>query len=120
MERRPGNTGIALAMIGRIKGYPVKIVLPGNVSPERRQLLEAFGAEIIDSPAEEGLERAVRRAEALAPTTPSGRSSTSGQRGQPAGPLRGHGPEIWADCPEITHFVAGLGTSGTLLGVGTF
>jgi [CysO sulfur-carrier protein]-thiocarboxylate-dependent cysteine synthase len=121
LEPSSGNTGIALAMIGRIKGYPVKIVLPGNVSPERRQLLEAFGAEIIDSPAEEGSNGAVRRAEALAADHPEWAFLYQyGNEANPRAHYEGTGPEIWADVPDITHFVAGLGTSGTLLGVGTF
>ena len=104
-------------MIGKIKGYPVKIVLPGNVSPERRQLLEAFGAEIIDSPAEEGSNGAVRRAEALAAEHPEWAFLYQyGNEANPRAHYEGTGPEIWADCPDITHFVAGLGTSGTLLG----
>jgi cysteine synthase B len=121
LEPSSGNTGIALAMIGQLKGYPVKIVLPGNVSEERRQLLEVFGAEIIDSPADEGSNGAVRRAEALAAEHPEW--AFLYQYGNEANP-RAHyettGPEIWRDCPEVTHFVAGLGTSGTILGVGTF
>jgi [CysO sulfur-carrier protein]-thiocarboxylate-dependent cysteine synthase len=121
LEPSSGNTGIALAMIGKIKGYPVKIVLPGNVSPERRQLLEAFGAEIIDSPADEGSNGAVRRAEVLAAEHPEWAFLYQyGNEANPRAHYEGTGPEIWADCPEITHFVAGLGTSGTLLGVGTF
>ena len=121
LEPSSGNTGIALAMIGKIKGYPVKIVLPGNVSPERRQLLEAFGAEIIDSPAEEGSNGAVRRAEVLAAEHPEWAFLYQyGNEANPRAHYEGTGPEIWADCPDITHFVAGLGTSGTLLGVGTF
>jgi cysteine synthase B len=121
LEPSSGNTGIALAMIGRLKGYPVKIVLPGNVSEERRQLLEVFGAEIIDSPAEEGSNGAVRRAEALAGEHPEWAFLYQyGNEANPRAHYEGTGPEIWRDCPEVTHFVAGLGTSGTLLGVGTF
>ncbi len=121
LEPSSGNTGIALAMIGRIKGYPVKIVLPGNVSPERRQLLLAFGADIIDSPAVEGSNGAVRRAEALAAEHPEWAFLYQyGNEANPRAHYEGTGPEIWADVPDITHFVAGLGTSGTLLGVGTF
>ena len=121
LEPSSGNTGIALAMIGRLKGYPVKIVLPGNVSPERRDLLLAFGADIIDSPAEEGSNGAVRRAEALAADHPEWAFLYQyGNEANPRAHYEGTGPEIWADCPEITHFVAGLGTSGTLLGVGTY
>ncbi|MGZ4729308.1 MAG: PLP-dependent cysteine synthase family protein [Acidimicrobiales bacterium] len=121
IESSSGNTGIAMAMIAKIRGYPIKIVLPENVSVERRQLLEVFGAEIIDSPGEEGSNGAVRRAQALADEHPEW--AFLFQYANEANP-RAHyettGPEIWADCPEITHFVAGLGTSGTLMGVGRF
>jgi cysteine synthase B len=121
IEPSSGNTGIAMAMIARIKGYPIKIVLPENVSVERRQLLEVFGAEIILSPGNEGSNGAVRRAIALADEHPEW--AFLYQYANEANP-RAHyettGPEIWRDCPEITHFVAGLGTSGTLMGVGTY
>lgn len=121
IEPSSGNTGIAMAMICRIKGYNLKIVLPENVSIERRQLLEVFGAEIIPSPGAEGSNGAVRRAQALADENPDWVFLY--QYGNEANP-RAHymttGPEIWRDVPDITHFVAGLGTSGTLLGVGTF
>ena len=115
------NTGIALAMIARIKGYPIKIVLPENVSIERRQLLEIFGAEIILSPGAEGSNGAVKRAIELADEHPEW--AFLYQYANEANPQAHYdttGPEIWADVPEITHFVAGLGTSGTLMGVGTF
>src|SRR4051794_17790623 len=121
LEPSSGNTGIALALIAKLKGYPIKIVLPENVSIERRQLLEVFGAEIILSPGEEGSNGAVRRAQALAEEHPEW--AFLYQYANEANP-RAHyettGPEIWRDCPDITHFVAGLGTSGTLLGVGTY
>jgi cysteine synthase B len=121
IEPSSGNTGIALAMICRLRGYHLKIVLPENVSVERRQLLEVFGAEIIDSPGAEGSNGAVRRARALAEEHPQW--AFLYQYANEANP-RAHylttGPEIWRDVPEITHFVAGLGTSGTLMGVGTF
>jgi cysteine synthase B len=121
IEPSSGNTGIALAMIARLKGYPLKVVLPENVSAERRQLLEVFGAEIIPSPGEEGSNGAVRRARELADEHPEW--ALLYQYGNEANP-RAHyettGPEILADVPDITHFVAGLGTSGTLLGVGTY
>jgi len=121
IEPSSGNTGIALAMIARIKGYPIKIVLPENVSIERRQLLEVFGAEIILSPGNEGSNGAVRRAIELADEHPEW--AFLYQYANEANP-RAHyettGPEIWRDVPEITHFVAGLGTSGTLMGVGTY
>ncbi len=121
IESSSGNTGIALAMIAAVKGYPLKIVLPDNVSVERRQLLEVWGAEIIASPGSEGSNGAMRRAQELAAEHPDWWFPW--QYANPANPkahYEGTGPEIWRDCPEITHFVAGLGTAGTLMGVGRF
>jgi cysteine synthase len=121
LEPSSGNTGIALAMISRIRGYHLKIVLPENVSIERRQLLEVYGAEIIPSPGEEGSNGAVRRAQALSEEHPDWVFLYQyGNEANPQAHYRTTGPEIWADVPDITHFVAGLGTSGTLLGCGTF
>ena len=121
IEPSSGNTGIALAMISRIKGYKIKIVLPGNVSIERRQLLEVYGAEIIDSPGEEGSNGAVRMALALAEEHRDWVFLYQyGNESNPRAHYRTTGPEIYRDVPDITHFVAGLGTSGTLLGVGTY
>ena len=121
IEPSSGNTGIALAMIAQLKRYPIKIVLPENVSIERRQLLEVFGAEIILSPGAEGSNGAVRRAQAMADAHPDW--AFLYQYGNEANP-RSHyettGPEILRDVPDLTHFVAGLGTSGTLMGVGTY
>ena len=121
LEPSSGNTGIALALIARLRGYPVKVVLPTNVSSERRDLLEIYGAEIIDSPGAEGSNGAVRRAERLAAEHPEWAYLC--QYANEANP-RAHydttGPEILADCPDITHFVAGLGTAGTLMGCGRF
>jgi cysteine synthase B len=121
LEPTSGNTGIGLAMVCRVKGYHLKVVLPSNVSHERRQLLELWGAEIIESPGSEGSNGAVRMARALADGHPEWVFLY--QYGNPANPrahYEGTGPEIWRDCPDITHFVAGLGTSGTLLGVGRY
>lgn len=121
IEPSSGNTGIALAMIAQLKGYPIKIVLPENVSIERRQLLEVFGAEVILSPGAEGSNGAVRRAEALADEHPDWAFLYQyANEANPRAHYDGTGPEIWRDCPEVTHFVAGLGTSGTLMGVGTY
>ncbi len=121
IEPSSGNTGIALAMIAQLKGYPIKIVLPENVSVERRQLLEIFGAELIMSPGAEGSNGAVRRAQILADEHPEWAFLYQyANEANPRAHYEGTGPEIWRDCPEITHFVAGLGTSGTLLGVGTY
>jgi cysteine synthase len=121
MEPSSGNTGIGLALVCRVKGYHLKVVMPTNVSIERRQLLELWGAEIIESPGSEGSNGAVRMAQRLAGEHPEWVFLY--QYGNPANPkahYEGTGPEILRDCPGITHFVAGLGTSGTLLGVGRF
>ena len=120
LEPSSGNTGIGLALVCRVKGYKLRVVLPDNVSPERRQLLEIFGAEVLSSPAEEGSNGAIRVAQEL---DKEGGVVLLYQYGNPANPeahYTGTGPEIWADCPEVDAFVAGLGTSGTLMGVGTY
>jgi [CysO sulfur-carrier protein]-thiocarboxylate-dependent cysteine synthase len=121
LEPTSGNTGIGLAIVSRLKGYHLKVVLPSNVSVERRQLLQLWGAEIIESPGSEGSNGAVRMAQSLAAEHPEWVFLY--QYGNPANPrahYQGTGPEIWRDCPDITHFVAGLGTSGTLLGAGRY
>lgn len=121
IEPSSGNTGIALALVCRLRGYHLKVVLPDNVSPERRQLLGVYGAEVIDSPGAEGSNGAVRLARSLAVDHPAWVFLY--QYANPANPAVHYattGPEILADCPEVTHFVAGLGTSGTIIGVGTF
>ena len=121
IEPSSGNTGIALAMIARIRGYPIKIVLPENVSPERRQALEVFGAEIISSPGEEGSNGAVRLARRLADENPEWVFLYQyANEANPQAHYTTTGPEILRDVPDITHFVAGLGTSGTRMGVGTY
>ncbi len=121
LEPSSGNTGIGLAMICRVRGYHLKVVLPANVSIERRQLLQVWGAEIIESPGTEGSNGAVRMARALVADHPEWVFLYQyGNRANPEAHYRGTGPEIWRDCPEVTHFVAGLGTSGTLLGVGRY
>ena len=120
LEPSSGNTGIGLALVCRVKGYRLKVVLPENVSPERRQLLEIFGAEVVSSPADEGSNGAIRVAQEL---DKEGGYVLLYQYGNPANPdahYRGTGPEIWADCPEVDVFVAGLGTTGTLMGVGRY
>jgi cysteine synthase len=121
LEPSSGNTGIALAAIAQLKGYPIKILMPSSVSIERRQMLEVFGAEVILTPGEEGSNGAVRRAQEMADEHPEW--CFLYQYGNDANPLahyEGTGPEIWRDCPEVTHFVAGLGTSGTLMGTGRY
>jgi len=121
IESSSGNTGIGLALVSRVKGYPLKIVLPENVSEERRQLLEVWGVEIITSPGSEGSNGAMRRAQELAAANPDWWFPFQyGNDANPRAHYEGTGPEIWRDCPEVTHFVAGLGTSGTLIGVGRY
>ena len=121
IEPSSGNTGIALSMIARTRGYPIKIVMPENVSIERRQALEVWGAEIIVTPGAEGSNGAVRHAQALADEHPEWAFLYQyANEANPRAHYEGTGPEIWRDCPEITHFVAGLGTTGTLMGVGRF
>ncbi|MBN6055953.1 cysteine synthase [Nonomuraea sp. RK-328] len=121
LEPTSGNTGISLAMSAKLKGYRLICVMPENTSEERRQLLRMWGAEIISSPAAGGSNEAVRRAKELAAANPSWVMLY--QYGNPAN-WRSHyettGPEILADLPTVTHFVAGLGTTGTLMGVGRF
>src|SRR5580693_7026414 len=121
LEPTSGNTGISLAMVARLRGYKLICVMPENTSAERRQLLEAYGASIIFSPAAGGSNEAVRVARELAGRNPGWVMLY--QYGNPAN-ARAHyettGPELLADLPEITHFVAGLGTTGTLMGTGRF
>jgi cysteine synthase len=121
IEPSSGNTGIALAMIARTRGYPIKIVMPENVSIERRQALEVWGAEIILTPGEEGSNGAVRRAQELADEHPEWVFLYQyANEANPRAHYETTGPEIWRDAPDVTHFVAGLGTTGTLMGVGRF
>ena len=121
LEPSSGNTGIALAMISSIRGYNLKIVLPDNVSIERRQLLEVWGAEIISSPGSEGSNGAVRRAQQLAKDNPDWVFLYQyGNEANPEIHYTTTGPEILQDVPDVSYFVAGLGTSGTLMGVGRF
>ena len=119
LEPSSGNTGISLAMIGVRMGHPVRIVMPDNTTPEREQLLRLFGAEIVFSPGAEGSNGAIRMAQRLAEADPS--VYMPFQYGNEANP-RAHqeetGPEILEQVPEVDVFVAGLGTGGTLTGVG--
>lgn len=120
IEPTSGNTGISLAMLARRRGYRFLAVLPENVSTERRQLLELFGAEVELTPAELGSNGSIRRAQQLVSDQP-GRFFMPYQYGNESNP-RAHyettAPEILRQLPMITHFVAGLGTGGTLTGTG--
>ena len=121
VEPSSGNTGIALALVARLRGYRLVVVMPENTSAERRQLLELYGAEVVLSPAAGGSNGAIARAEELAADHPDWVMLY--QYGNPANVTAHYettGPEIWRDLPEVTHFVAGLGTSGTLVGVGRY
>lgn len=121
LEPSSGNTGIGLALVAQRRGYKLRVVMPENVSIERRQLLEIFGAEVVVSPGEEGSNGAIRLSAQIADENPE--LVRLFQYGNPANPLahyEGTGPEIWRDCPEVDVFVAGLGTSGTLMGVGRY
>ncbi|SDS26221.1 PLP-dependent cysteine synthase family protein [Jiangella sp. DSM 45060] len=121
LEPTSGNTGISLAMAAKLKGYRMICVMPENTSEERRQLLRMWGAEIIPSPAAGGSNEAVRVAKELATQNPDWVMLY--QYGNPGNALAHYettGPELLEDLPEITHFVAGLGTTGTLMGVGRY
>ena len=121
LEPTSGNTGISLAMAARLKGYKLICVMPENTSVERTQLLNMWGAQIRYSPAAGGSNEAVRVAKELAAQNPDWIMLY--QYGNPANALAhytGTGPEILADLPTITHFVAGLGTTGTLMGTGRY
>jgi [CysO sulfur-carrier protein]-thiocarboxylate-dependent cysteine synthase len=121
LEPTSGNTGISLAMVCKLKGYRLICVMPENTSIERRQLLEMFGAEIRLSPAAGGSNQAVAMAKELAAANPAWVMLY--QYGNPANALAHYettGPELLEDLPTVTHFVAGLGTTGTLMGVGRY
>jgi cysteine synthase len=121
LEPTSGNTGISMAMVAKLRGYRMVCVMPENTSEERRVLLRMWGAEIIPSPAAGGSNEAVRVAKGIAAEHPDWVMLY--QYGNPANAdahFRGTAPEIHADLPEITHFVGGLGTTGTLMGVGRY
>jgi [CysO sulfur-carrier protein]-thiocarboxylate-dependent cysteine synthase len=121
LEPTSGNTGISLAMTAKLRGYRMICVMPENTSSERKHLLAIWGAEIVSTPAEGGSNEAIRVAKQLASEHPDWVMLY--QYGNPAN-VEAHyqttGPEILEDLPEVTHVVAGLGTTGTLMGVGRF
>lgn len=121
LEPTSGNTGISLAMAARLKGYKLICVMPENTSAERTQILNMWGAEIRYSPAAGGSNEAVRVAKNLATENPNWVMLYQyGNQANSDAHYHGTGPEILADCPTVTHFVAGLGTTGTLMGAGRY
>lgn len=121
LEPSSGNTGISLAMIGRLMGHPVRIVMPDNTTVEREQLLRLYGAEIVPSPGAEGSNGAIRLAQELSAADASlFMPYQYGNLANPRAHEEGTGPEILDAVPEVDLFVAGLGTGGTLTGVGHF
>lgn len=121
LEPTSGNTGIALAAEARSGGYRLICVMPENTSTERKQLLDAFGAEVIFSPAEGGSNAAVAKARELAKQNPEWvMLNQYGNAANTMAHFETTGPEIYRDLPTITHFVAGLGTTGSLMGTGRY
>jgi len=121
LEPTSGNTGISLAMVAKLHGYGLVCVMPENTSIERRQLLEMFGARIISSPAAGGSNQAVATAKKLAEENPDWVMLYQyGNAANAQAHYEGTGPEILRDLPTVTHFVAGLGTTGTLMGAGRY
>ena len=121
LEPTSGNTGISLALVARLKGYKIKVVMPDNVSPERTQLLEAYGAEIIYSEGRYGSNGAIALAQEIMSKSSNGNYFMPYQYGNEANPeahYKTTGAEILQDLPEVDVFIAGLGTGGTLMGVG--
>jgi cysteine synthase B len=118
LEPTSGNTGIALAMVSRVKGYRVVTVMPSNVTPERRKLLEIFGAEIVNSPAELGTNGAITMAHELDRNEHFWVLNQYANAANPRAHFETTGVEILRDVPDVDVFVAGLGTGGTLTGVG--
>jgi len=123
IDSSSGNTGIAFAMIGAIKGFEVHLVMPANVSKERKALAHAYGATLIESDPLEGSDGAIRMVRDLVAKQPE-RYFYANQYNNPANWLahyEGTGPEIWRQSQgKVTHFVVGLGTTGTFIGVGRY
>ena len=121
LEPTSGNTGVSLAFVAKLKGYKVKVVMPDNMSPERTQLLRAYGAEIVYSDGPLGTNGSIVVAQEMAAADPSlVMLYQYGNEGNPGAHYETTGPEIMRDLPEIDVFVAGLGTGGTLTGTGRY
>jgi cysteine synthase len=119
LEPTSGNTGISLALVAKLKGYPLTCVMPANATPERRLLLRRFGAEIVESPGDEGSNGAVRLALELAERDPSWFMPFQyANEANPRAHYEGTGAEIAAALDRVDVLVAGLGTGGTLMGTG--
>ena len=122
IEPTSGNTGIGLAAVAAVRGYRVIIVMPDTMSVERRQLMKAYGAELVLSDGSKGMSGAIEEAQRLNKEIPN--SFIAGQFVNPSNPLAHKettGPEIWADTDgEVDFFVAGVGTGGTITGTGEF
>ncbi|MDT0635864.1 cysteine synthase CysM [Spectribacter hydrogenoxidans] len=121
IEATSGNTGIALAMVAAMQGFRLRLIMPENMSEERRAVMRAFGAEIVSVSESEGMEGARDLADAMAER---GEGMVLNQFANPDNPrahYEGTGPEIWRDTDgAITHFVASMGTTGTIMGVSRF
>jgi len=118
LEPTSGNTGISLAFVGGLRGYKVKVVMPENVSPERTQLLEAYGAEIVYSDGTSGTNGSINMAQQMMESS-NGTYFMPYQYGNASNPIAHYettAPEIIRDLPDVDVFVAGLGTGGTLMG----
>ena len=122
VEPTSGNTGIGLAAIGCARGYRVILTMPDTMSVERRNIVKAYGAEVVLTPGALGMQGAVDKAEELAASIPG--AMVAGQFSTPANPAAQYattGPEIWNDCEgEVDALVAGVGTGGTLSGTGRY
>ncbi len=123
IDSTSGNTGIALALVGTVLGYPVELVIPANVSIERKKIIAAYGAKMIFSNPLEGSDGAIRLCRQILHETPE-RYFKPDQYFNTANPQAHYettGPELWAQTQgRVTHFVAGIGTSGTIMGTGRY